>query len=69
MRLEPHSRLAIAGLSWLALFAVLYALGDALGLWPAPPEGGLHDTDLYAGLAFGIVLLAVLLARRGGRVG
>jgi hypothetical protein len=59
------SRLAALGLVGLALFAVLFRVSDALGLWPEPPQGGFAGSDLAAGLLFGVVLLGMLAA--GGR--
>ena len=63
-RLLPPSRLAALGFVWLALFALLFTIGDALGAWPAPPLGGLAGRDLVAGLLFGVVLLVTLAVRR-----
>jgi MYXO-CTERM domain-containing protein len=57
-------RLAAAAAIGLALFAILFSAGAALGLWPQPPEGGFQGVDLYAGLAFGAALLFALLLRR-----
>ncbi len=64
------ARLAVAGAVWLALFALVFSVGAALGAWPEPPHDFLRGSDLAAGLIFGGVLLAVfLLPRRGARVG
>ena len=54
----------MAGLVWLALFGLLFTIGSAFALWPAPAEGGFRGTDLCAGLAFGLALLAGLLWKR-----
>ncbi len=58
------SRLAVASLGWLALFALCVAVAEAVGLRPEPPEGGFHGSDLAAGLVFGAALLASLVFRR-----
>ncbi|MFY9550156.1 MAG: hypothetical protein WAU32_03315 [Thermoanaerobaculia bacterium] len=60
MTREP--RLAAAGFLWLALFALLYSAGASLELWPVTPEDAFRDTDLWAGLALGVLLVAVLVA-------
>jgi hypothetical protein len=57
-------RLAAAGLAWLALFSLLFTVGNAAGLWPPPPEGGFSGVDLAAGLAFGVALLVSLVVGR-----
>jgi hypothetical protein len=59
------SRLAALGLVGLSLFALLFTVGDALGLWPEPPQGLFAGSDLAAGLLFGVVLFGMLAA--GGR--
>ena len=58
------ARVAAAVAVFLGLFALLYSLGSAVGVWPPPPEGGFHGADLAAGFAFGLVLLAALLVPR-----
>jgi hypothetical protein len=64
------ARLTFAGAAWLALFAVFFTVGAALGAWPPPPEGFLQGSDLAAGLFFGGALLVTFLApRRRIRVG
>ncbi|HTD52286.1 MAG TPA: hypothetical protein VK780_04620 [Thermoanaerobaculia bacterium] len=50
--------LALAG---LAVFSFAFTLAAKHGLWPQLPPGALHDTDLWAGLAGGLVLVALLL--------
>lgn len=57
------SRLVVAGAFWLALFAALFTIGSAFGLWPQPPEGAFRGVDLFSGLAFGLLLLVFLLRR------
>lgn len=52
--------LAAAGLIWLALFAILYTIGDAVGAWPKLPPGAFRDLDLWIGMAAGLALLAGL---------
>ena len=63
-QLSPSSRLAAIGFVWLALFALLFTTGDALGVWPFPPMGGFAGSDLVAGLLFGVVLLVTLAVSR-----
>src|SRR5713101_1176584 len=58
------ARLALFGLSGLALFSLLFSLAADNGLWPRLPAGALHGTDLWAGLVAGVALL--LLVIRGG---
>jgi hypothetical protein len=56
-------KLSATGFLWLAVFALLYTIGARLDLWPAASLGmKWHDVDLWAGLAFGVVLLAALVA-------
>ena len=58
-----EAKLSAAGLVWLALFSLLYTIGARLNLWPAAALGtSWHDVDLWVGLAFGVVLLAALVA-------
>jgi len=58
-----EAKLSAAGLVWLALFSLLYTIGARLDLWPAPVLGTKwHEADLWAGLAFGVLLLAALVA-------
>jgi hypothetical protein len=57
------ARLAAAGSVFLGLFALLFSAGSALGAWPPPPEGAFQGSDLAAGFAFGLLLLAGLLIR------
>jgi len=52
---------ALAGLAWLAVFSLLYTLGDEIGAWPKLPPGAFQGLDLVAGLTAGVLLLAVLL--------
>ncbi len=64
------ARVAVAGAAWLALFALVFTAGSAFGVWPPPPEGFLHGTDLAAGLlSGGALLVSFLLPRRPARVG
>ncbi len=52
---------ALAGLAWLAVFSVLYTLGDEIGAWPKLPPGAFQGLDLVVGLITGALLLVVLL--------
>ena len=61
------TRTAVLCLAGLALFSILFSLAAERDLWPRLPAGALHGSDLWAGLASGIVLLLVLL--RGGNLG
>jgi hypothetical protein len=62
--MRREGRLAAAGFLWLALFALLYSAGTSLDLWPPPPEDAFRDWDLYAGLAFAVLLFAALVRGR-----
>ena len=55
------ARLAIFCLVGLALFSIAFTFAARRGLWPSLPPGALHDTDLWAGLAAGVVILFLLL--------
>ncbi|PYQ66773.1 MAG: hypothetical protein DMF54_06730 [Acidobacteria bacterium] len=54
----------LGGLLWLALFSLLYSLGDEIGAWPKAPPGGFRDVDLFAGFAGAIALLVALVLPR-----
>ncbi len=54
-------RTAVAGLVWLALFSLLYTLGEENGAWPKLPAGVFGGWDLVIGLAAGLALAAALL--------
>ena len=51
----------------LILFSALFSLAAWYDRWPRLPPGALHDTDLWAGIAGGAALLALLLRPRGSR--
>jgi hypothetical protein len=53
-------RATAIGLVWLALFALVYTLGDEMGAWPKLPLGALRD--LIVGLLAGVAVLVALLA-------
>jgi hypothetical protein len=61
----------ILGLAGLAVFSLAFSFAAERGLWPELPPGALHDSDLWAGLAGGAVLVVLLLRpernQRGGR--
>jgi hypothetical protein len=50
-----------AGLVWLALFSLLYTLGDEIGAWPNLPPGSFQGVDLVAGFAGAVALLTALV--------
>jgi len=60
-----------AGLVWLALFSLVYTLGDEIGAWPSLPPGSFQGVDLVAGFAGCVALLAALVlpSPRGSRFG
>ncbi|HZI67615.1 MAG TPA: hypothetical protein VFF17_13715 [Thermoanaerobaculia bacterium] len=62
-------RAALAGLAWLALFSILYTLGDEIGAWPKLPTGAFANVDLVAGIGAGVLLLAVLVLPRKATAG
>lgn len=64
VRPGPPARLAAVVFAGLAAFGLLFSIGHALGAWPGPPLGGFAGTDLVAGIAFAVVLLAVLVRGR-----
>jgi hypothetical protein len=45
----------------LAVFSAVYSAAAWYDWWPRLPPGALHDTDLWAGLLGGAVLLALLI--------
>ena len=54
----------LVGLLWLALFSLLYSLGDEIGAWPNLAPGSFRDVDLFAGFAGAIALLVALVLPR-----
>ena len=57
----PPVRTIALGLLWLALFSLLYPLGEQSGAWPRVALGRLSDLDLVVGfLAVSAVLVALL---------
>jgi len=54
-------RTAVGGLVWLALFSLLYTVGDEIGAWPNLPPGIFLNVDLVVGFAGAVTLLAALL--------
>ena len=63
---RPSRMVLLCGLA-LILFSALFSLAAWHDWWPRLPPGALHDTDLWAGLASGILLLILLLRRNPGR--
>ena len=61
-------KLALLAAGVLALFAILFTAGSALGVWPLLPPGAFLGWDLWVGLAVGLVLL-VSLVRRNPELG
>jgi len=51
----------------LILFSALFSLAAWYDWWPRLLPGALHDTDLWAGLVGGVLLLILLLRRNPGR--
>lgn len=52
---------ALFGVVWLALFSLLYTLGDEIGAWPSLPPGSFKNVDLVAGFAGAVALFAALV--------
>ena len=61
----PARTVILCGLT-LVLFSALFSLAAWYDWWPRLPAGALHDTDLWAGLACGAALFALLLRRGPG---
>ena len=55
-------RATAIGLAWLALFSLVYTVGEEIGAWPKPPLGALRDLDLIVGFLAGLGALGVFLA-------
>ena len=53
----------LLGAGALALFAILFTAGSALGVWPLLPPGAFLGWDLSVGLAGGLLLLVSLVRR------
>jgi hypothetical protein len=60
---EAAPRLALAAAALLAVFAVLFTAGSALGVWPQAPADAFAGWDLRVGTAAAVGLLASLLRR------
>ena len=56
-------KLLLLGAGVLALFAILFTAGSALGVWPLLPPGAFLGWDLSVGLAGGLLLLLSLVRR------
>lgn len=57
----PPVRTIGLGLLWLALFSLLYTLGEESGAWPVIALGRLRDLELFVGfLTVSAVLVALL---------
>jgi len=56
-------RLAIGALAAVALFSLVFTQLAQAGRGLATPSNFLHDSDLWIGLAAGVVLLVLLIRR------
>ncbi len=63
----PARTVLLSGLA-LVLFSIVFTLAAWYDWWPRLPPGALHDTDLWAGLVAGAVILLLLLRRRSEKV-
>ncbi|HLN57163.1 MAG TPA: hypothetical protein VLU06_07230 [Thermoanaerobaculia bacterium] len=63
---RPARLVILCGLA-LILFSALFSMAAWYDWWPRLPPGALHDTDLWAGLAAGVLLLFLLLRRDPGK--
>jgi len=59
----PPARPVALGLLWLAIFSLLYTLGDESGAWRTIPVGGFRDLELFVGFAGGVLALVALLRK------
>jgi hypothetical protein len=59
----PAVRTVALGLLWLAIFSLLYTLGDESGAWPTIPVGRFRDLELFVGFAGGVLVLFALIRR------
>ena len=53
----------------LALFSTLYSLAAWYDWWPRLPPGALHDSDLWAGMLGGLLLLFCLIRAKATDAG
>lgn len=67
MKVERPARIVVLCGFALILFSTLFSLAAWYDWWPRLPPGALHDTDLWAGLIGGVLLLILLLCRNPGR--
>ena len=58
------ARTALFSLAALALFSTVFTLAAFYDFWPRLAPGALHDTDLWAGFAGGVLLLILLFRDR-----
>ena len=58
---RPLTRAVLAGLVWLALFSLVYTIGDEIGAWPNLPPGSFQGVDLVVGFAGAVALLGALV--------
>ena len=68
---RPLTKAVAAGLVWLALFSLVYTLGDEIGAWPNLPPASFQGVDLVAGFAGAVALSAALVlpSLEGSRFG
>lgn len=67
MKVGMLARMAFLCGFTLILFSAIFSLAAWYDWWPRLPPGALHDTDLWAGLIGGVLLLILLLRRNPGR--
>jgi hypothetical protein len=67
MKVGMPARMAILCGFALILFSAIFSLAAWYDWWPRLPPGALHDTDLWAGLSAGVLLLILLLRRHPGK--
>jgi hypothetical protein len=59
-------RIVVLSAVALALFSTIYSLAAWYDWWPRLPPGALHDTDLWAGMLGGLLLLYCLIRANAG---
>jgi hypothetical protein len=64
---RPWVRLSIAAALLFAAFSYVATRAITSGHWPELPPGALRDVDLWAGLAFLLLFVGLLLFRKDRR--